>query len=110
MKKLLLLLPAFFLAVNLSAEIPRKYITEGIKNNLALKQQNFSLKKASESLKEAKGKFLPSISIEARYSRAGGGRIIEFPIGDLMNPVYSTLNSLFEMNGQPQPFDNSHHK
>lgn len=104
MKNLLPILSAFFLVVSLSAEIPRKYITEGIKNNLALKQQNFSLKKASESLKEAKGKFLPSISIEARYSRAGGGRVIEFPIGDLVNPVYSTLNNLLEMNGQPPPF------
>lgn len=37
-----------------------------------------------------RGMFLPSVSIEARYSRAGGGKIIEFPVGDLMNPVYGT--------------------
>ncbi|MBN1893176.1 TolC family protein, partial [bacterium] len=36
------------------------------------------------------------VSIEARYSRAGGGRIIDIPIGDLMNPVYFTLNQLIQ--------------
>ena len=105
MKKLILIFIIIFFAGNIPAEIPRKYIIEGIKNNLALKQQKFSLKKASESLKEAKGKFLPSISIEARYSRAGGGRVIEFPIGDIVNPIYSTLNQLLEMNGHPPPFN-----
>ena len=48
--------------------------------------------------------FLPALSVEARYSRAGGGRIIDLPIGDLMNPVYGTLNSLLQMLGQAPPF------
>jgi outer membrane protein TolC len=52
------------------------YISEGLENNLALKQKEFSLKKSIKELHEARGKFLPSISIEGRYSRAGGGRTI----------------------------------
>jgi len=75
------------------------YVAEGLKNNLALKQQEFNLSKSLEALKEARGLFFPTVSIQARYSRAGGGRLIEIPIGDLMNPVYGSLNSLFRFHG-----------
>jgi outer membrane protein TolC len=47
-----------------------------------------------EALREAKGLFYPDISIQARYTLSEGGRVIEFPVGDLLNPVYLTLNSL----------------
>jgi outer membrane protein len=80
------------------------YIREGLNNNLALKQKNFSYARATAALKEARGLFLPSVGIEARYSRAGGGRIIDIPIGDLMNPVYGTLNAILQSVGQPAPF------
>jgi outer membrane protein len=80
------------------------YIEEGLKNNLALRQKEFSCRRSMAALNEARGMFLPAVSIEARYSRAGGGRIIDLPIGDLMNPVYQTLNSLLQMFGQSPPF------
>ena len=76
-----------------------QYIAEGLKNNLSLHQQEFSLEKSLEALKEAKGMFLPNVSIQARYSRAGGGRMIYFPVGDLMNPVHGSLNDLFLFHG-----------
>jgi len=81
-----------------------QYIREGFKNNLALRQKTFSYERSTAALKEARGLFLPSVSLEARYTRAGGGRIIELPIGDLMNPVYSTLNGLLQSVGQPALF------
>ena len=84
--------------------ILENYISEGLDNNLALKQKEFSLKKSIYELREARGKFLPSISIEGRYSRAGGGRTIEFPVGDLMNPVYNAINATRLEAGQ-QPFN-----
>lgn len=80
------------------------YKMEGLKNNLALKQQEFSLQKSLEALKEAKGMFLPTVSLQARYSRAGGGRLIEVPIGDLVNPVYKSLNALFGFHEIPLHF------
>ena len=83
------------------------YIKYGLDHNLALKQKTFSLQQSMAALKEARGMFLPSVSIEARYSRAGGGRIIEFPVGDFMNPVYSTLNELLATVGQPASFPES---
>lgn len=70
------------------------YIEEALQNNLALRQQNFSYEKSMAALNEAKGLFLPSLNIEARYSRAGGGRTIYFPIGDIVNPIYQSLNYL----------------
>ena len=80
------------------------YIKIGLKNNLVLKQEQFSLKISLQALKEARGRFLPSISIEARYSRAGGGRVIDIPIGDMMNPIHQTLNELLKFHGQDSAF------
>jgi len=78
-----------------------------LENNLALQQKNFSYQQSQAVLKEARGLFMPSVSLEARYSRAGGGRIIEFPAGDMLNGVYSTLNSMLELQGQGRPFPES---
>lgn len=77
------------------------YIEMGLKSNLALKQQEFSLGKSLQALREARGMFLPSISIEARYSRAGGGRMFDVLVGDLVNPVHMTLNQLLMLHGFP---------
>ena len=86
-------------------QIINQYINEGLENNLALKQKIFSFKKSMQALKEARGMFMPSIGIHARYSRAGGGRIIEFPVGDLMNPVYDAINDTRVNTGlNPMPF------
>jgi outer membrane protein len=53
-------------------------------------------------LKDAKSYFLPSVDFGASYTLAEGGRTIAFPIGDLLNPVYSTLNKLTASNSFPQ--------
>jgi outer membrane protein len=85
-------------------EILDNYVQQGIKNNLALKQQTLTFEQSQQALNQARGLFLPSVSLEARYSRAGGGRVIEIPIGDLMNPVYGTLNDLLSAIGQQPVF------
>lgn len=77
------------------------YVEEGMKTNLALQQQHISLEKNVAALQEAKALFLPTLDLDARYSRAAGGRLIEFPIGDILNPVYSTLNQLTESSQFP---------
>lgn len=81
-----------------------RYVEAGLAQNLALQQQNLSLEKSLHALKEARGLYLPKLDLEARYSRAGGGRLIEFPAGDIVNPVYATLNDLLESQGQPPRF------
>lgn len=70
------------------------YIKVGFEHNDALQEQQFRLKESLYALKEAKSLFLPSISIEGSYIRSEGGRTIDFPAGDMLNPVYETLNDL----------------
>ena len=82
------------------------YIKKALNSNLALQQQNFSYQKSQYALKEARGLFMPSITIHARYSRAGGGRSIDFPIGDLVNPIHQTLNQLLNQNVFPGNLQN----
>lgn len=81
------------------AGILDNYVEEGVNNNLALKQKELSFEKSLAILKEARGLFFPSIDLESRYSRAEGGRCIEIPVGDLLNPVYATLNQMLSMQG-----------
>jgi outer membrane protein TolC len=81
------------------------YIQAGLANNLALKQKETNYEKSLEALKEARSLFFPNISFNARYSVAEGGRTIDLPIGDLLNPVYSTLNQLIHQNLFP-PVEN----
>lgn len=78
------------------------YIKQGIQNNLVLKERNVSLEKSLLALKEAKTLFMPSVNLAASYTLAAGGRVIEFPIGDLLNGAYSTLNRLTSSQNFPQ--------
>jgi len=106
MRKLIIIL---FLLVGYNFaqnEILENYIQVGLKNNLALKQQQFSLEQSIVSLDEVRGMFFPSIEITARYSRAGGGRDIIFPVGDLFNPIHGTLNSLTQSQNFPTNLGN----
>lgn len=79
-----------------------KYISEGLANNQSIQQQQFALLKSIYSLKEAKTLFFPNVSLQTNYYLAGGGRTVDFPAGDILNPVYSTLNQLTQSNNFPQ--------
>lgn len=96
---ILLLTPLLALA---QSPILDKYVEEGLKNNLALQQQEFSLQRSIYALKEARGLFIPSLNLLADYTYSEGGRSIAVPVGDLLNPVYSTLNQLTNTNDFPQ--------
>jgi len=71
-----------------------KYVDEGLVNNLALKQKEVNYLKSMEVLKQARALFFPDISLNARYTAAEGGRVIDFPVGTMLNPVYQSLNYL----------------
>ncbi|NOY36837.1 MAG: TolC family protein [Chlorobi bacterium] len=70
------------------------YVQQGLEHNLALSQKNADYKKSLQTLNQARSYFMPSLSFNARYTVANGGRTIDFPVGDLLNPVYQTLNIL----------------
>ncbi len=79
-----------------------EYIEIGLKNNLVLQQKNISLEKAMLSLKIANGMFSPSVTLLGNFLSGTGGRSISFPVGDLLNPVYSTLNQMTGTDNFPQ--------
>jgi outer membrane protein TolC len=101
MKQSLILMLLSFGALGQS-EILNNYVQEGLKNSQTLKQQNFQLQKAVFALSEAKTLFKPNINFNTTLSSAQGGRKIEIPLGDLVNPVYTTLNKLTASNSFPQ--------
>lgn len=79
-----------------------RYIRLGLENNLVIQGRKISLEKSMLALKEARSLFLPVSNLEAQYSLAQGGRSIQIPVGDLLNPVYQTLNQLTGTNQFPQ--------
>ena len=78
------------------------YIAQGLASNQSIKEQNFLLKKNIYALQEAKSMFLPSVTFSTTYTKADGGRTIDFPTGDLFNAAYATLNQLTGSNSFPQ--------
>ncbi|MDF3029070.1 MAG: outer rane efflux protein [Fluviicola sp.] len=79
-----------------------KYIQQGLDSNLVLKQRSIQLEKALLTLNTAKSNFLPSVNFNASYTTAEGGRYADLPIGDMLNPVYTTLNQMTGTNAFPQ--------
>jgi outer membrane protein len=84
------------------SNILEAYIQEAFSNNLTIKQQQTDLDKAQTAIRQAKALFYPTLSFDANYTLAAGGRRIAFPIGDLLNPVYGTLNQLTQSNAFPK--------
>lgn len=85
------------------SQIIDDYVRFAIKNHHTLNQQHFALEKSLYQLEEAKGLFFPTINFNTTYSTAVGGRKISFPVGDLVNPIYSTLNQLLPVNSSKFP-------
>jgi outer membrane protein TolC len=79
-----------------------EYIQFAFKSNQGLKQQQFDLDRALFALKEAKTLYLPSVSMLGAYTKSSGGRTIDIPVGDLVNPIYTALNELTSSSKFPQ--------
>lgn len=103
LKKLFILFVGMFFTQYLAAQsaVLNTYIQEGINSNISLKQQSLQLQKAINSIEIARSNLSPKITFAPNYSLAAGGRSLQFPIGDLLNPVYSTLNQLTKSNNFP---------
>ena len=82
--------------------ILEQYIQESLKSNLQLKQEQLNIEKSLAGLYQSRSLFFPQLSFNTSYTLANGGRKITIPVGDLMNPVYSTLNQLTGNDNFPQ--------
>lgn len=92
----------FLAAAEVSAQtVLDGYIQQALKTNQGVHQQNFQLERSMYALRQARALYLPNISLLGSYTVAGGGRTIDFPVGDMLNPIYSTLNKLTESNQFP---------
>jgi len=100
---LLGLLPGPSRAEPVDAVIER-LVAEAEAANLELVGAEAGVAQRLAVLEQARARYLPSLDLSLRYSVADGGREIGIPVGDLLNPVYASLNALLEANGQPAPF------
>ena len=80
------------------------YVREGLHSNLALRAQSLEVERSVAALDEARARYFPEVGFAARYSRSEGGRTIELPLGQALNPAYQTLNDLLVAQGQQPQF------
>lgn len=85
-------------------QVMERLVAEAIAANLELAGAEAGVAQRLAVLDQARARFLPAIDLNLRYSVADGGRQIEIPAGDLVNPAYAALNSLLAASGQPAPF------
>jgi len=98
---LAVLLMLFSFATN-AQPVLDNYVSEGLKSNLIVQQKNLTLQQAENGLQTAKSFFLPSVNLLGDYTSGDGGRSISIPVGDLLNPVYASLNQLTKGDAFPQ--------
>lgn len=78
------------------------YVATAFQQNIMLQQKNIQVEKAMIALKTAQSLYQPTVAFQGGYQSGQGGRSIAFPVGDLLNPVYSTLNALTKSTAFPQ--------
>lgn len=80
------------------------YVDQGLHSSLTLQNQSLELERSRAALAAARARFLPEVSVAARYTRAEGGRQITIPVSQLLNPAYQTLNELLVAQGEQPRF------
>jgi outer membrane protein len=78
------------------------YVRRGIEKNRALKAERAATEETRVAVREARGLFFPSVTLEARYTVVSGETL---DIGALINPAYATLNQLTGANRFPTDLD-----
>ena len=104
MKRVILFLLALSASViSLPAQaVLNQYVKEAIENNRTIDQREAIERRQQFALEHAGRMGGPELDFLTTYTAAYKGRSFEFPIGDIMNPVYNTLNELTGTNNFPQ--------
>lgn len=103
-------LPHFLLVAAISAPATAAtdpltdYIEQALQSNHALRSQDYAVEASARALDEARAQYWPKLGLNARYTVAEGGRQLNFPVGDLLNPVYQTLNAMTANSQNPTNF------
>jgi outer membrane protein TolC len=77
------------------------YVSEAVRENLGISAQRTGTLRADAAVREARGRFLPTVGVNTRYSEYTG--VIN--IGDFINPAYSALNGLIGESRFPTDID-----
>jgi outer membrane protein len=75
-------------------EAVNSLVADALAANLELDGAAAALQQRLSALDQARALYLPALDFSARYTRANGGRSIDIPVGDLLNPVYASLNQI----------------
>ncbi|MGH7525558.1 MAG: TolC family protein, partial [Gemmatimonadales bacterium] len=84
-----------------SADPLRAIVAEALANNLGLAQETLAAERAASGVREARGRFFPSLALESRYSEQDGA----LDLGDFVNPAYAALNRITGENAFPTDLD-----
>ena len=82
-------------------QVLEDYVETGLAFNQQYLKERLNITIAKEESNISKSLFLPDVSFNSSYIIADGGRTIGFPVGDLFNPAYATLNQLTNSNRFP---------
>src|SRR5262245_41935417 len=69
-------------------------IEEALASNVGMAAGEATVAQRLAELDVARAQYRPVLDLSARYSRADGGRTIDIPAGDLLNPAYESLSQL----------------
>ncbi len=74
----------------------------GLQRNLGRRQRDLAVRRAEAGVREARGLYLPSAAISARYSQVSGNVV---DLGSIVNPAFSALNQLLQRPTFPANLD-----
>ncbi len=79
-----------------------EYVAQGLRQNLGLRQQALVVTQREAALREARGNFLPSATLNARHTNVSG-QVVN--LGELINPAFAALNQLTGTQDFPTDID-----
>ena len=98
--------PTPHLCWNGQSNILDKYLELAFTQNLSIQNSELEKNKQQIQIELAKKQWGPSVDIQTNYLLAKGGRTLNFPIGDLLNPAYGALNDITGTNDFPNDLAN----
>ncbi|MBI3567700.1 MAG: TolC family protein [Gemmatimonadetes bacterium] len=78
------------------------FVADALRASRTQRQEQLAVARADAQVSEARGRFLPSATVNARYSDVSG-HVVD--IGSLINPAFGALNQLMHANNFPTNLD-----
>ena len=76
-------------------------VAEALRNNLGLAQEDLAAARAEAGVRESRGRFLPALSFDSRYSEQSG----TLNLGEILNPAYAAINRMSGQSTFPTDLD-----